>query len=395
MSPISTRMSIWYSRLASFSVQDLFSRKREPGPPRTVFVNENLPSDYLDHKGRVQKAHRYTSNQVITSKYTIITFIPRNLLEQFRRVANVYVFYMLGIRTLALKRTSRFFLALAVLQFFPKFSTISPGVVILPLAIIIALTAAKDGYEDFQRHQADRKVNYSTISVLVGGNWTNPNAMEGKSKTFIRRMIPDMKSRKLRKVASPTNTLVGSKGVIDKPTPSSEEVPVPYDAQVEYDEPRWETTLWEDVRVGDFVMIKDNESFPADILICATSDDENVAFVETKNLDGETNLKSRNAIPALTHLRTAAACADVANSFRVNCDRPENNMYRINGTVAVQDERSPLDIQTTLLRGTVLRNTTWAIGVVLFTGEDTKIVMNSGGTPSKRSRVERQMNPQV
>ena len=47
------------------------------------------------------------------------------------------------------------------------------------------------------------------------------------------------------------------------------------------------------------------------------------------------------------------------------------------------------------LRGTVLRNTRWAIGVVLFTGEDTKIVLNSGATPSKRSRVERQMNPQV
>ena len=57
--------------------------------------------------------------------------------------------------------------------------------------------------------------------------------------------------------------------------------------------------------------------------------------------------------------------------------------------------KSPVDIQMMLLRGTVLRNTQWAIGLVLYTGEDTKIVMNSGDTPSKRSKVERQMNPQV
>jgi phospholipid-translocating ATPase len=39
----------------------------------------------------VKKDHVYTTNQVVTSKYTIITFLPRNLLEQFRRIANVYV----------------------------------------------------------------------------------------------------------------------------------------------------------------------------------------------------------------------------------------------------------------------------------------------------------------
>jgi len=85
------RLSEWYSRLADFKVEDLFSRKREPGPQRTVFVNENLPQDYFDNKGQVKPAHVYATNQVITSKYTVVTFLPRNLLEQFRRVANMCV----------------------------------------------------------------------------------------------------------------------------------------------------------------------------------------------------------------------------------------------------------------------------------------------------------------
>ena len=83
-----SRIVFWYEKLAAFNVESLFSRKRQPGPPRSVFVNEELPSDYYDKKQRVKKEFLHSTNQVITSKYTVVTFVPRNLLEQFRRVAN-------------------------------------------------------------------------------------------------------------------------------------------------------------------------------------------------------------------------------------------------------------------------------------------------------------------
>lgn len=263
-----------------------------------------------------------------------------------------------------------FFLGLAILQFFPKFSTISPGVVILPLVIIIGLTALKDGYEDIKRHQSDKAVNQSIVKVLSGGR-LNPNAAQSKSKTFVRGLIPRARS---------------GKG-------ANSDLEIDHDHS-DSEQDCWKDTPWEDVRVGDFVKIKDNAPIPADILICSTSDDENVAYVETKNLDGETNLKSRNAVPALAHLRDAYACAH-APPFRVQCDRPENNMYRLNATVSMDEQQASVDLQTILLRGTILRNTQWVIGIVLFTGEDSKIVMNSGSTPSKRSKVEKEMNPQV
>lgn len=75
--------------IAKADVGDLFSRKREPGPPRTVFANQPLPQEYFDERGRLRKEHLYVTNQVITSKYTVFTFVPRNILEQFRRVANL------------------------------------------------------------------------------------------------------------------------------------------------------------------------------------------------------------------------------------------------------------------------------------------------------------------
>ena len=88
MSPFH-RIAVWYNKLSDFNVESLFSRKRLAGPPRSVYVHQPLPADSFDQKGRVRKDLVYCSNQVITSKYTVITFLPRNLLEQFRRIANM------------------------------------------------------------------------------------------------------------------------------------------------------------------------------------------------------------------------------------------------------------------------------------------------------------------
>lgn len=158
-------------------------------------------------------------------------------------------------------------------------------------------------------------------------------------------------------------------------------------------EAHWKHELWEDVAVGDIVMLRADDAVPADILIVSTSEEENMAFVETKNLDGETNLKSRHAVPELSGLRTPHDLA--CSAFRIEMEPPIPKMYQMNGAVLVGGAKQPIDGVTVLLRGTVLRNTRWCLGVVLFTGRDSKIVLNSGETPSKRSKVERQMNPQV
>ncbi|KAG8762539.1 hypothetical protein FRC15_008454, partial [Serendipita sp. 397] len=76
-----------------FDIAKLFSPAPAPQIPRTVYVNRPLPDSYYVHRRggqrKVHKDHRYSSNQVVTSKYTILTFLPRNLLEQFRRIANM------------------------------------------------------------------------------------------------------------------------------------------------------------------------------------------------------------------------------------------------------------------------------------------------------------------
>ncbi|EEB99761.1 hypothetical protein MPER_00480, partial [Moniliophthora perniciosa FA553] len=149
--------------------------------------------------------------------------------------------------------------------------------------MMLGFKAAKDAYEDMNRHRLDKRVNHSPVEVLKSGSWTNPNPTKPKSEPFVKRF---------------TKLTMGG-GFLSKANSDAEEEALITDPNA----PHWEHALWEDLRVGDFVKVNEDDAIPADILICATSDEENVAYVETKSLDGETNLKSRNR-PSITHLST-------------------------------------------------------------------------------------------
>jgi phospholipid-translocating ATPase len=165
---------------------------------------------------------------------------------------------------------------------------------------------------------------------------------------------------------------------------------------------RFAKGFWKDVRVGDFVRIYNDEEIPADIVILSTSDSDGACYVETKNLDGETNLKVRHALRAGRKIRHARDCE--AATFVLESENPHANLYSYSGVIKWH-QRDPQDpekfgperqeavsINNLLLRGCTLRNTDWAIGVVAFTGDETKIMMNAGITPSKRSRITRELN---
>jgi len=73
----------------------------------------------------------FQNNYIKTSKYSVLTFLPLNLFEQFQRLANFY------------------FLCLLVLQVIPAISSLTPITTAVPLIGVLALTAVKDAYDDF------------------------------------------------------------------------------------------------------------------------------------------------------------------------------------------------------------------------------------------------------
>lgn len=87
-------------RFRDFDIAKAFTPAPPPLRPRNVYVNTDVPAEhFITRRGKRKYTHehRYATNQVVTSKYTIITFLPRNLLEQFRRIANMWVFFLLYI----------------------------------------------------------------------------------------------------------------------------------------------------------------------------------------------------------------------------------------------------------------------------------------------------------
>ena len=166
--------------------------------------------------------------------------------------------------------------------------------------------------------------------------------------------------------------------------------------------PRFHPDYWKNVQVGDFVRIYNDDQIPADIVILSTSDPEGACYVETKNLDGETNLKLRHALRSGRGIKHARDCEKA--EFTMESEPPQPNLYQYSAVARWRQHSSkdpnlkgeemaePISINNLLLRGCNLRNTDWILGIVVFTGFDTKIMMNSGITPSKRSRITRELN---
>lgn len=159
---------------------------------------------------------------------------------------------------------------------------------------------------------------------------------------------------------------------------------------------RWERTLWKKLEVGDVVLLRENEQIPADIVVLSTSDADNMCYVETKNLDGETNLKPRRSVRATSSISSEE---DVERmQFVLDSEPPHQNLYLYHGVFRYDDpntgeqRQETVGINELLLRGCTVRNTAWIIGLVVFTGADSKIMLNGGDTPSKRSKIERETN---
>uniref|UniRef100_A0A7M4F8Q3 Phospholipid-transporting ATPase n=1 Tax=Crocodylus porosus TaxID=8502 RepID=A0A7M4F8Q3_CROPO len=91
------------------------------------------------------------SNCIKTSKYNIVTFLPVNLFEQFQEVANTY------------------FLFLLILQLIPQISSLSWFTTIVPLVLVLTITAVKDATDDYFRHKSDNQVNNRQSQVLING----------------------------------------------------------------------------------------------------------------------------------------------------------------------------------------------------------------------------------
>ncbi|XP_042303462.1 phospholipid-transporting ATPase VB [Sceloporus undulatus] len=100
-----------------------------------------FPSNERFQKESEKVSQIYSGNWIQTTKYTLLTFLPRNLFEQFYRLANVY------------------FLFLVIINWFPQLEVFHKEITMLPLAVVLLIIAVKDGIEDYKRYRYDQQIN--------------------------------------------------------------------------------------------------------------------------------------------------------------------------------------------------------------------------------------------
>lgn len=269
--------------------------------PRMIHLN-NPPAN---------AANKYVDNHVSTSKYNVITFLPKFLFEQFSKYANL------------------FFLFTAILQQIPGISPTKRYTTIVPLGVVLMVSAVKEYVEDYRRKTSDKQLNNSKAQVLKGSTFSD--------------------------------------------------------------------TQWINIAVGDIVRVESEKPFPADLVLLASSEPEGLCYIETANLDGETNLKIKQAIPETADLVSPSELSRLGGKIR--SEQPNSSLYTYEATLTIAagggEKELPLTPEQLLLRGATLRNTPWIHGLVVFTGHETKLMRNATAAPIKTTAVERMVNYQI
>jgi magnesium-transporting ATPase (P-type) len=163
----------------------------------------------------------FINNSITTSRYKIYNFLPKQIMFQFSKIANVY------------------FLFVAILQSIPEFSPTGRFTTIIPLSVFMMIAIAHEGFDDYRRHKQDQVENNKECSVL--------NVYKSNDSTTQRLGV-------------------------------------------------WRKTKWRNLKVGDLISVKAQEWVPADLLLLHSAGEEGICYVETAALDGETNLKQRQAL---------------------------------------------------------------------------------------------------
>uniref|UniRef100_A0A8D3BZS5 Phospholipid-transporting ATPase n=1 Tax=Scophthalmus maximus TaxID=52904 RepID=A0A8D3BZS5_SCOMX len=243
---------------------------------RTIYIGHKEPPPSTE--AFIQQ--RFPDNRIVSSKYTFWNFVPKNMFEQFRRVANFY------------------FLIIFLVQLIIDTPT-SPITSGLPLFFVITVTAIKQGYEDWLRHKSDNAVNQCPVHVVQHGK-------------VVRKQ-----SRKLR--------------------------------------------------VGDVVFVKEDESFPCDLILLSSSREDGTCFVTTASLDGESSHKTLYAVQDTKAYRTEQE-VDAIHAT-IECEQPQPDLYKFVGRINVYMDNEPvarpLGSENLLLRGATLKNTEHIYGMVL------------------------------
>lgn len=289
--------------------------------PRKFWV-PNLPSA-LESTSYDKKSTIYPLNIVKNQKYSIITFLPITLYEQFKFFINLY------------------FLLVALSQLIPALRIGYLFTYFAPLTFVLLVTLLKEAHDDYKRYKRDQEANSQIYTRLT------------PSSSF----------------SFQSNSAV---------TPKTEYIPSSA------------------IKVGDVIEIQKDQRVPADMILLRTSEKNGASFIRTDQLDGETDWKLRLAVPCYQRLSSDLELFSVQT--QIYCDPPSRDIHNFFGTIKCSKEDGkiisdpePLSVENTMWMNTVVASGV-VLGLVVYTGKDTRAVMNTSHPGTKTGLLDLEVN---
>ncbi|KZZ93258.1 phospholipid-translocating P-type ATPase domain-containing protein [Moelleriella libera RCEF 2490] len=435
-------------------VEDRDESDDEEDPTRMLYFNIPLPEDMLEDGSPI---NTYARNKIRTAKYTPISFVPKNLWFQFHNVANIFFLFLVILVIFPIfggvnPGLNAVPLIVIIVITAGKDAVEDYRRTILDIELNNApvhklhnwnnVNVQEDSVSSWRRFKKANTRFFGAIWHAIESLWSKKARAQRAERKQLqqhperedegRPSIETVRTRRSirESLASPFGNRESFVDALEEiqmtpvpsPTPPNGvphiRFPDEEDSKraaairdmksdlINYLKPtagaRFKKDTWKGLQVGDFVRIYNDDELPADVIILSTSDPDGSCYVETKNLDGETNLKVRSALRCGRLMKHARDCERA--EFTIESEAPHPNLYKYNGAIhwkqtvpgfhddEPENMTEPISIDNLLLRGCNLRNTEWILGVVVFTGHDTRIMMNAGITPSKRARIAREMN---
>ena len=293
---------------------------------KEINSNNKRINEYYEfniNNNKLNEKYEYNNNFITTTKYNILTFVPKSFLLQFTRLPNVY------------------FLIIAIIQSIPLISPLSGASAIIPLLFVLLVSMIRELLEDIQRFKYD-KINNEEEVIVYRNNFL-------------------------------------------------------------------EKTKSESLRVGEIILIKNNNQVPCDCLLLFSSLEEGNCYLETSSLDGEKTLKEKEGNKIIINkIREFNINLNLDNIQLINlndisgfiqCDFPNPDFHKFDGKIKlninneeINENYLPLTINQMLYKGAFLKNTDWVFAIVLYTGLKNKIILNSEKPRMKLSQIENRMS---
>ena len=345
----------------------------EAPPLEKIVKKSNIYEFYINNRKGNKEELFFKDNKISTTKYNCITFLPKALMLQFIRLANVY------------------FVFIAIIQSIPIISPLGAATAIAPVVFVLSVSLIREAIEDLHRAKLDKEQNSDEIETYRDNCWEIIKSGDLEMGEIVQVKNEGIFPADLMLIESnlpdgicyiETGTLDGEKTLKIKSAPNFTKGKF-----IKKVDSRLNNKLGK--QNNEILALNENNVNSVNNggtnLIRNTEMPDNDD--KKRNVDENNEDKNKIIYDKVDNLSIEGI---------IQCDLPNPSLYMLNGKANMRingiGNEFPLDAKNLLLKGARLKNTDWILGIVIYTGHNCKLMKNAKEPLTKMSTVEKLLN---